>query len=78
MLRTPSSIAACLTAVFLFTGMSAYANDSPDEIKQRVGTGDPVAGKTRSELCQGCHGEFGLSLEDMIPNLAGQYAPIYR
>ena len=75
MFRTQSSIVACLTAALLFTVTAAYANDTPEEIKQRIGTGNPVAGKTRSELCQGCHGEFGLSQEDMIPNLAGQYAP---
>ncbi len=75
MSRTRSSIAVCLAAVLLFTGMTAYASDTPEEMKQRIGTGNPVAGKTRSELCQGCHGEFGLSQEHMIPNLAGQYAP---
>jgi cytochrome c553 len=75
MLRTQSCIAACLTAVVLLMVTAAYANDTAEEIKQRVGSGNPVAGKTRSELCQGCHGEFGLSLEDLIPNLAGQYAP---
>jgi len=74
MLRTQSSITACLTAAFLFAGTTAYANDTAEEIKQRIGTGNPVVGKTRSELCQGCHGEFGLSVEDLIPNLAGQYA----
>lgn len=75
MLRTQSGIAACLAAALLFTLTNAYANDTAGEIKQRIGTGNPVAGKTRSELCQGCHGEFGLSQEDLIPNLAGQYAP---
>jgi cytochrome c553 len=74
MLHTQSSIKACLTAALLFTFTSAYSDDTAEDIKQRIGSGNPVAGKTRSELCQGCHGEFGLSLEDLIPNLAGQYA----
>lgn len=58
----------------LFAGTAAYAGDSADAIKQRMGSGDPVAGKTSSYFCQGCHGEVGLSAEDLIPNLAGQYA----
>jgi cytochrome c553 len=34
-----------------------------------VGTGN-----NKSELCQGCHGENGVSVDEMVPNLAGQYA----
>ncbi len=49
-------------------------DDSPESIKMRSGSGDPVAGKQKSELCQGCHGEQGISLEGLIPKLAGQYA----
>jgi cytochrome c553 len=60
--------------VALLTAATAYAGESADVIKQRVGSGDPVAGKSESSLCQGCHGEEGLSLEELIPNLAGQYA----
>jgi cytochrome c553 len=58
----------------LFAAATAQAGESAAEVKQRIGSGNPVTGKTRSELCQGCHGESGLSLEDLIPNLAGQYA----
>lgn len=36
-------------------------------------SGNPIAGKLKSELCQGCHGEDGIGLEPQIPNLAGQY-----
>jgi len=50
-----------------------FADDSPENIKLRSAPGDPVAGKEKSQLCQGCHGEFGMSFETMIPNLAGQY-----
>ena len=49
-------------------------DDSPESIKLRSGSGDPVAGKQKSELCQGCHGEQGISIEGLIPKLAGQYA----
>ena len=47
---------------------------SPEAIKMRSGPGDPVAGKDKSLLCQGCHGEVGVSIEGMAPKLAGQYA----
>ena len=52
----------------------AFAGDTPVEIKRRTGGGDPVAGKEKSGLCQGCHGEDGNSAVPMFPKLAGQYA----
>ncbi len=55
-------------------GLSGFADDSPENIKLRSAPGDPVAGKDKSQLCQGCHGEDGNSTEAMIPKLAGQYA----
>lgn len=36
--------------------------------------GDPVAGKEKSALCHGCHGEKGMSVAPNFPNLAGQYS----
>jgi cytochrome c553 len=37
--------------------------------------GDAKAGQTKSELCQGCHGVDGMSMDPTtFPNLAGQYA----
>ncbi len=50
------------------------ADNSPEAIKLRSGSGNPVAGKDKSQLCQGCHGEAGVSIEGMAPKLAGQYA----
>ena len=47
--------------------------DSAAAIKIRTGRGDPVAGKDKSMLCQGCHGEQGISIDGLIPSLAGQY-----
>jgi cytochrome c553 len=83
------NIAASLALAALLTSTAAFAQDedtnplkgriigpaedSPEAIKQRSGPGDPVAGKTKSHLCQGCHGEFGISTEPLIPKLAGQY-----
>lgn len=40
--------------------------------------GDPVAGKDKSALCQGCHGEDGMSAAATFPRLAGQYAGYIR
>ncbi|MEO7623858.1 MAG: c-type cytochrome [Gallionella sp.] len=48
-------------------------DESADSIKLRSGSGDPVAGREKSQLCQGCHGEEGISIEGLIPKLAGQY-----
>jgi cytochrome c553 len=42
--------------------------------RQRSGGGNPIAGEEKSQLCQGCHGEFGNSTVSLIPKLAGQYA----
>lgn len=55
------------------TGRAAILNDSADTIQRRSGGGDPVAGKEKSRLCQGCHGEDGNSIDELIPKLAGQY-----
>jgi len=48
-------------------------DDSPESIKLRSGPGNPAAGMDKSQLCQGCHGEFGNSTEPLVPKLAGQY-----
>jgi len=58
----------------LISASVAFAGDSPDEIKQRIGEGDPVAGKAKSLICQACHGEHGNPVKPDCPKLAGQYA----
>jgi cytochrome c553 len=35
-------------------------------------SGDPVAGKEKSTLCRGCHGDAGISVIADYPKLAGQ------
>jgi cytochrome c553 len=74
MIRIQDNFSIFLLASALFASTAAYAGDSAADIRQRMGSGDPATGKTRSYFCQGCHGETGMSAEDMIPNLAGQYA----
>jgi cytochrome c553 len=71
--NTNKHIVAALISVFLAATV-AYAGDTPQEIKQRTGVGNPVAGKDKSALCQGCHGEDGNSAVPNFPKLAGQYA----
>lgn len=59
-------------AILLCTSAS-FAGDDPVEVSQRISNGDPIAGKEKSALCQGCHGETGMSIMPNIPNLAGQW-----
>lgn len=73
MSRTRVNITTGLV-ISLFFATAAFAGDSPEDIKQRIGAGDPVAGKDKSALCQGCHGEDGNSATADFPKLAGQYA----
>lgn len=54
-------------------GLLGFDDDSPANIKLRSAPGDPIAGEPKSLLCQGCHGEKGMSAEGMVPHLAGQY-----
>ena len=48
-------------------------NVSAEDLKLRQGSGDPVAGQEKGELCKGCHGQDGISMDPLIPKLAGQY-----
>ena len=61
-------------AVLLLLATTASADDIPDEIAQRTGAGDPVAGKVKSLICQACHGADGNPTTSDCPKLAGQYA----
>ena len=73
MLYFKKNITAALVVVLL-AATSAFAGDNPSEINQRSGIGDPVAGKEKSALCQGCHGEDGNSATPAFPKLAGQWS----
>ena len=73
MCRTRINSTTGLAIIFLFFATTAFAGD-PNELKLRIGTGNPAAGKEKSLLCQGCHGEDGNSATANFPKLAGQYA----
>jgi len=47
--------------------------ESTEDTKLRLGNGDPDIGRNKAELCFGCHGEDGNSLDPQAPKLAGQY-----
>jgi cytochrome c553 len=89
MFNNSRNIATGLTLAALFVVTAAFAQEDTvnplkgiiqadvndaEAIKLRTGSGDPVAGREKSQLCQGCHGEYGISMEGLIPKLAGQYA----
>lgn len=69
-----TDFAACVATFFLLSTTPVLAGDSTDGLKLRIGTGNPVAGKEKSLLCQGCHGEDGNSPTPESPKIAGQYA----
>jgi cytochrome c553 len=76
MLHSNNNIVGVL-AIVLLAALPAYAiedPDTPNEIHQRIGTGDPVIGKDKSVLCMGCHGEDGNSVSSDFPKLSGQWA----
>ena len=70
----PARIHLASVLSLMLLSATTFAGDSPEDIKQRIGTGDPIAGKEKSALCQGCHGEDGNSPTPDFPKLAGQYA----
>jgi cytochrome c553 len=89
MLYMKKSLATTLTLIALITAGSALAKsdetnpltgrietnvDNAEAIKIRSSAGDSVVGKDKSQLCQGCHGEEGISIEPLAPKLAGQYS----
>ncbi len=69
-----ATFATTCFSILLLSATACHADDSPESIKIRIGTGDPVAGKDKSAICQGCHGEDGNSAAPEYPKLAGQYA----
>lgn len=62
-----------LVALLPVAASAAAEGDFANILQRRNGTGDPVAGKQKSQVCQGCHGVDGNSTSDQIPKLAGQY-----
>jgi cytochrome c553 len=74
MFHIQNNIVTVFFTVVLLTAATAHAAETVDVTKLRLGAGSAGTGKNKSELCQGCHGANGISVDDMIPNLSGQYA----
>lgn len=68
------ALPACAASAKPAASKIGIGTDSTEAVKLRSSTGDPIAGKGKSELCQGCHGEDGNSPDSMTPKLAGQNA----
>ena len=70
-----SWLAVCMLVLTASAG-AQVTGDSADDMARRIGSGNPVAGKLKSdvELCQGCHGETGVNAISSYPKLTGQYA----
>ncbi len=74
MMHIKNRYAASLALAALLAAPSAFAGSGhTDMLNRRTGSGDPVAGKQKSQICQGCHGVDGNSTSELIPKLAGQY-----
>jgi len=72
MSRRIISLGAFLGFIFLSQAVSA---DQVIAGGMDISEGNAKAGKTKSELCHGCHGADGMSVDPTtFPNLAGQYA----
>ncbi len=67
-------MALLLALTTTFAANIASAGNTSLDVAQRISIGNAVAGKEKSALCQGCHGEEGISIMPNIPNLAGQWA----
>jgi cytochrome c553 len=71
MIKIITSVAVALGITFM-GGVQAETTIAGGMSKSE---GSVKEGKTKSELCQGCHGADGISIDPTtFPNLAGQYA----
>lgn len=60
----------------MFTASSLAAQEDIADMTERMGSGNFITGKekSRTELCQECHGEQGNATGVGVPHLAGQFA----
>ncbi len=68
-----SGIVVLLIALMMGVG-GVYAAEKNIAGSMRDGEGDPKAGQEKAEMCGGCHGADGMSIDPAFPHLAGQYA----
>ncbi len=63
-----------LLIVLMMSVGGVYAAEKTIAGSMRDGEGDPKAGREKAEMCGGCHGAEGMSIDPAFPHLAGQYA----
>ena len=65
-----------ISTLALIASVKPAAADVSENAAQRIGGGNPVIGKDKSDAgrCQECHGADGYSSDAKIPHHAGQYA----
>ena len=68
MFHRKGKITAVLTFFVLVLPVATFAQD---DNANATHTGNGLAGKEKSQLCQGCHGVDGNSLSEFVPKLAG-------
>ena len=56
--------------------MAMYFASQAPEPREAPPFGDPVAGEPLTAICGSCHGASGVSLDPLVPSLAGQ-EPVY-
>jgi cytochrome c553 len=64
---------AMLLIVTQRTQAQENAADTED-VAERIGSGNPIAGEGKAVVCQSCHGKQGISTQADVPRLAGPYA----
>ncbi len=63
-----------LLIVLMMSAGGVYAAEKNIAGSMRDDEGDPKAGKEKAEMCGGCHGVDGMSVDPTFPHMAGQYA----
>ena len=72
-LLAASTALAVSEGVDPISGKPVTTEDTAEKVKLRTGSGNTTEGRSKSLLCQGCHGEDGNSFDPLVPKLAGQY-----
>jgi len=70
MIRIKYSASVFLAIVSMLASSTVFADNSN---QPNLLNGDPIAGKTTSQICQGCHGIDGNSSSKFVPKLSGQF-----
>jgi len=67
------TIRVALAVLLAVPPVFASGEDMDTPKRSNSGAGNPLAVKSEFEICQGCHGVDGNSIDEQVPKLAGQY-----